>query len=1544
MRTALRNIFAFLCLVALLTIVFVSCDALPINPSPNGNNNQSQDHSHSFGEWTVTEEATCTKDGVRTCSCSCGEIKNESIEAKGHLYDGWYISIEAACETNGERRRKCSVCSESEVESIAAKGHDIGEWIISTEPTCTENGTRTRSCKSCEYMETEDIVASHVYENDYCIYCGASSEEFFVFTLREDDTYELAARDVGKMTSIVIIPATYKGKSVTAIGNGAFANCVNLIDITIPENISVIGEDAFLGCRGLENVYVNNLERWLTIEYGNDYSHPNTYGVLHIFENGKEINTVSIPKTVTSIGDYVFCNFTALYSITIGEGVTLIGNNAFSNCSYLRVINLPSSVISIGENAFLNCVSVNDLKIPDGISLISENAFQGCTAIKKVTLPTHAIAYVPKNSLKHVVITSGETIEADAFMNCNIYQLEIADSVINIGEQAFEGCNYIRHISIPAFALDHIYRKSLFSATITSGSSIPNNAFLNCYDLYSVVLPDSIETIGQSAFDGCGSLPSITIPKGLKTIGPKAFEDCDKLEDVYVKDVEAWMNIDFQLGYDINRYEVVIKYSSHPIHHYDGGTIHFLGEDGKELTEIVIPEGITTIPDFAFYNSESVTKVTIPATVTYVGYCSFSNTNIKDIYVKDIGAWLSMKYGVDYNKEDYKPLPFYWMDLHFVDQNNEELSEIVIPDGVTFIRDNIFRNAKNITSVVFPESVTSIQQVAFENCIALESITIPDNITQVARGAFANCKGLTEVSIGKGITHIDESIFKECTKITKIVIPDSVVSIGESAFAGCTNLADITVPDSVVSIGQDAFKYTAYCTDIGNRVDYATYIGNHLIEVDETVSGKYAVREGTVTISSHAFLRCSEITEIVIPDSVVFIGEDAFRGCQIEKATIPAIAAIHISSTYLKTVDITSGTTIEKNAFYDCYLLEEVNIADTVTHIEKDAFYNCGKLYTLVIPDSVTYIHHEAFNKCFIRNLSGPSNVMGGIDKTYLISLTITSGDSIYEGTFAGLEKLQSVTINAEIVSIGEGAFENCYILKKVNIPDSVLHIGKNAFANCSIESISLSDNIESIGEGAFKRCGLKYVSVPAKALPFVNDKSIEKLVITSGTVIEDDALIMCEKITSITLPSTIETIGKNAFYGCSVSLEEIIVDDNNVNYSDEGNCLIDTRSNTVILGCKNSVIPETVTSINEAAFWGCVGLSEINLPDGIISIGKRAFYNCSDLTGISIPDSVSIIGSSAFANCKALVDVVFGEGLTTIEKGAFDNCESIQSISLPASVTSIDKSAFDFCTSVMSVHVDADNPNYYSKDNCLIERSTETLVKGFNAASVPEGVLVIGDSAFMHSTVLDELVLPDSVTKIGMGAFAGSSLSKITFGNSVQIIEESAFSYCGELKEIFIPKTVKHIGDGAFQGCPSLSTITVEHIPEYVGSSLFLWTPVEIANVPTTLLSELPKESIKTVTINSGTEISVRILSGCSQLESVTISASVEFIGHYALTSCPKLTSVVFEDPEGWLEAHYLYPSNGDEIPSEELADPTVASQRISGNYNYDWYKESDQ
>ncbi len=730
---------------------------------------------------------------------------------------------------------------------------------------------------------------------------------------------------------------------------------------------------------------------------------------------GEYSGDVTIPSSVygysvTSIGDCAFTECPDLTSVTIPVSVTSIGDAAFCYCHGLTSVTIPASVISIGAGAFSGCSSLTSVRIPESVKSIGEGTFRGCSSLADITIPESVTSigyYAFHETAWYNNLPDGE-IYIGKLLYCYKGTMPIGTSInvkegtIEIGDYAFSYCTGLVSIIIPNSVTSIGYAafqgcSSLNSVTMSNGiTRIEDGTFLECTGLTNVTIPESVTSIGSCAFQGCTGMSSITIPKGVKRIENSAFNYCTGLTNVTIPaSITAIDAVAFEGCTGLTEVHIsdLVTWCNINFGNAYANPLYYAGNlylNGEKVTNLVIPSNITSIGSSAFYKCTSLTSLTIPSSITSIGNTAFFGCT--------------------------------------------GLTSVTIPEGVTNIGSGAFNYCTSLARISIPESVTSIERGAFDNTAWYNNqpdgviyigknlngykgimpegtnINVKEGTLNMSSNAFKGCTGLAGITIPESVTNIGESVFNGCSGLTSVTIPSRVTSIGKEAFYRCTNLVSIIIPESVTSIGDAAFHGTAW---YNNQPDGVIYIGKVLYEYKGAMpkGTSINIKEGTLRIAPWAFSHCRNLTSITIPESV---------------------------------------TSIESCAFYDCSNLSRIDVPESVTSIGSSAFYNTAWYNNK--PDGVIYIGKVLYE---------------------------------YKGT---IPQGTNISVKEGTLSITSCAFEDCRNLTSITIPESVTNIGNQAFYNCtgltSITSLIPAESLFTIDNLVFYfvNNGTLYVPAGAKA------------------------------------------------------------------------------------------------------------------------------------------------------------------------------------------------------------------------------------------------------------------------------------------------------------------------------------------------------------------------------------------------------------------------------------------------------------------------------
>ena len=1042
-----------------------------------------------------------------------------------------------------------------------------------------EDETRIRPAEA-EADENRETVAS-----------GSCGEDLS-WTLDDEGTLTISGS--GEMTNWTdagevpwngqtVCAVVFRG-GISSIGDYAFCGS-NITSVTIPFSVTSLGNSAFQGCSGLEqiqflgdapsmeaNVFQNDTaavfypagnDTWteaMRKNYGGRltwiaadtaaviafgacgetlYWMLDENGLLLISGSGamedwteetevpwyayrESIITAKILGGADRIGSFAFHCCTGLQEVTILDGAETIGEQAFAGCRSLEGVNLPDSVTSIGDSAFRNCVSLRYAGLPTSLRSIEDGAFEGCGALGAVSIP------------------QGVTRIGDrAFSGCAALEKAILpDSLTEVGSEAFAGCGKLVTADLP-----------------DSVRSLGSGAFANCCMLSRQIIPAGLSRIQDSTFSNCRSLTSVTIPEAVTEIGEYAFHNCVSLRSA-----------DFPTS----------------LRSIENGAFEGCGALGA----VSIPQGVTRIGDRAFSGCAALENAILPDSLTEIGSEAFAGCG--------------------------------------------KLVTADLPDSVRSLGSGAFANCYTLSRQNIPAGISCIQDSTFSYCNSLASITVPETVKEIGKNAFQNCGGLSVVTLAPGVRSIGEEAFAQCVSLTALTLPSTLKTVDQRAFAGCSKLRSVTLPSSIDSFGKAAFEnceqiQTVFLDDLDWWLALPDYYDANLrlphgdLYLNGALLEEITVPETVTKLREYVFFRCRSLRRVVLPAGLREIGNSAFGGCSsLTEVTIPE-----------------GVTTIGDEAFFDCSALSRLRLPSSVTSLGSSAFYGCTSLTEVNIPEGVTSIAGFLFAHCSsLTEITIPSGVtvieacaFAGCDALEEVTLP-SSIVSIGGGAFDYCDMIQSVRIDdmswwlalpdPEGNSLPHGdLYLNGELQEEVTVPERILGLRPNMFRNWkSLKQVTLQEGLCDIGEGAFSGCSsLTEIRIPT---------SVESI----GEIAFDD----CSSLTEICIPTSVESIGVAAFRGCS-SLKTVILPDT-----------LTEIGVYVFLGCESLgeiLLPEGLTAVEHGAFQDCRGLITLTIPASVNRIGEMAFGSCTGLdTVFFLGDAPDIHGNAFLSDWSAPMHV----------------------------------------------------------------------------------------------------------------------------------------------------------------------------------------------------------------------------------------------------------------------------------------------------------------
>ena len=1117
-----------------------------------------------------------------------------------------------------------------------------------------------------------------------------------------------AFSDCSGLTGVVI------PDSVTAIGDSAFSDCSGLTGVVIPDSVTAIGDSAFSDCSGLTEMVIphsvkaigvgvfkrcNRLTK-ITVDSGN--AHYMSQNDLLLTRDGRTLvqgvnGAVTIPSGVTVIAESAFEGYDGLTQVTLPAGVEVIGPNAFYRCGGLTDVAIPAGVEVIGPAAFYGCGGLTDVAIPAGVEAIGVNAFYGCSGLADAVIPASVTnigerAFAACGRLKAISVEAGNEVyssrngmlltkDGTTLIQGVNGEVEIPPGVVTIGEWAFVYYADLTRVVIPA-----------------SVRNIGAYAFHYCESLTNVVMQGGVTNIGDGAFGGCGNLTDVFIPNSVQSIGYSAFAYCGRLSNVtlpacMVEGDEGWTMWNVFQGTSVENVAMAEGITTIGSYAFAQGF-----EDETCPTHVTIPNSVTDICAYAFYNCPGLKGVTIPEGVVRIGTEAF----------------------------------YYCRNL----------TELAIPSSVKQIDARAFSDCRGLTEITIPNSVTNVGWSAFFRCQGLGSVTVPACVLETGlANVFQGASSITNVVLSEGV--------------------QDVVCGDFGPRQGFPNLAHVSIPACVTNIEAEAFSVfrgrVAVTVDPANTV-YSSRDGM-LLTKDGTqllqgVNGDVTVPPGVTSIDARAFDNCNGLTRVVIPNSVTNIGNYAFNACSnlgdvwmpkhLEgklSANVFANCGNATLNYYDKAYTVTFRTeegVVEQRQCPDGVEIGSLPSTPTHTGYAFEGWWTAADgeqaSEETIVSDDVTYY----------AKWRGTATV-DGYTYTYSVlngQVEIGTGETgeLSEAAVSprptGGVVIPSSLGGYPVTGIGEYAFESCTDMTDVEIPESVVSIRAEAFGGCEgLANVEIPRNVMYIDVTAFGFC-YRFTVDPANAVYSSRN----------GLLLSKDGRTLVRGVYGdVEIPSSVTKIGDSAFDGCPL-LESVTIPDGVLDIGAHAFCCCD--------GLENILIPQSVTNIGTRAFGSCYNLRsfavdpanrfysardgfllnkdgtvlvqgvngvEVMIPEGVTAIGEAAFEDCSRLEAVEIPNSVTDIGGWAFSGCDSLMDVEIPGCVTNIGEEAFSFCR-LRRVSIPGGVKTIGARAFDGCWKLEGLEI-------------------------------ARGVESIGREAFSDLS-LTTVTIPDSVTDVGEGAF----------------------------------------------------------------------------------------------------------------------------------------------------------------------------------------------
>ena len=1153
-----------------------------------------------------------------------------------------------------------------------------------------------------------------------------------------------------------------------------------------------------------------------TVEgYWTAYSETGVYndtqgGASYTYYLTGSFNEWSLGNALGMDGDSIVLNLEGVYNFKV-----LVSNVTWDGAmGYNSLDNLHSTTeyVSAGEDDNL------EVYIPGGyeVHFFVEQATVRVSVVPKATTTIDGIKYTLSGSAPWIAEVAKQDVETFSLSIVNI------PSTITYNEQTY---------------------------TVTR---IANDAFSPISTITDVTIPNTVTYIGPEAFHDCNNLSSVNLPNGIIEIGDVVFDGTALESPLFNDAMFVFLPREREGEFSIPTGIQVIANSA------------FSG--CGSLTGITIPSGVTTIGVGAFADCSSLTQVTLPSTVNSIGEAAFNDCS--------------------------------------------ELEAINLPEGITKIDKYTFRGCQELAAITIPSTVDSICDEAFGSCISLHTvICLPTTPPFLHDYAFTGIQALNELYIYVPAASLNAYLAEEAWQFpapVQAICPNTGTCGADGYTINWTLDCDsVLTIDGTGLMADYEFEGTPWYR-------YRERVTRAVVTSGVTRIGAFAFYnlpnlrsveiQGDITgVGTYAFSLCTSLHQVSLPSTVTRIEDNGFEGSGLTSIVLPSSMTSVESYVFsgcnnLRYVEIPAGvTSFSAGAFEHC-VFDTIRCYATTPPEMEESFESDGINAIVLIPFGTlaAYQEDEYWGE-FSNFVEMPCTRASGTCGAQGNNLTwILDCDSVL--TVSGTGAMMDYSVNSN----GQAPWaEYGLLISKIVISEGVTKVGANAFYNAgsytngaynNVRSLSIPSTLETLTNNNFYMCPIDTVAI--------NSDSI----VGKGSYSSNSSMhkIFGAQVRQYIIGSSVHSIAQSAFYNQSAdSLRSVILPEGLTSIGDWGFGYLENLDSIVL--------PSTLQTIGADAFYGS-GLQKVTIPAGVTTMGGQAFQNCDKLTSVTFEEGLTAIGTSAFTNCTALPEITIPESMQTISSGAFSGCTNLTKVTI-LSPTWVGENKSSSTTTKQAL-------GNYIRELVLggsitrLGKYSFSSIDSLRKVTLPDNLEIIGEHSFTSCEKLQSVTLPSSTTTIDNYAFSGcTALDSVGLNEGLLRIETQVFSGCTSLPRIALPASLIGIGGTSFYGCTALTELTVPDgalLADSLGNNIFVGcsnlTKLTVNsrtlcegtyNTTKNLKSLLGQDALRTLIIGEGvTSIGNYAFYG-STITALELPSTLTQIGTSSFGSCSSLTRV---------------------------------------------------